>query len=312
MSVEVLKQILENDVLTEDTKSSIKTAFDIMLTEARQIARAEVEQEVTTKLTEEFERDRATLIESIDSAITEALTAQLTEQHAALSAYRDVEVDAAEALVEARTKLTAETKAEVRALIESLDTFLDEAVDREFHDLRDSLVEAQRSNMGMAIYEGFKEVFEGLYVSKTGIATKMGRLANRLEATSYENQQLKESIQQITRDQTLTRVLSPLEGKPRQVMETILSTVSTDRLEETYGRFIDRVLSADGASASSLTEGKRSEKEVQVLAEGQLDPNTVSLKTGDEPETKKRVLTEGSTGLTEEDKRRLLKTAGLI
>lgn len=316
MPSEILKQLLENDVLTEDTKQSIKSAFETVLQEAREAARVEVEQELTAKLAEDFVKDRDALVESVDALVTKALAEHIESHKADLESFRDLEAESAAKLVEANQTMVEQSKKDLKALVEKLDAFLDVVVKEEFEEIKEDLVESQRHALGLKIFEGFKKEFEQLYVNQTGISGQLEKLQSQLTTTQAENAQLKESLQAVTREHTTAKVLSPLEGKARQVMETILSTVSTDKLQETYDRFISRVLTESEVAAataiSTLTEGKNSEKEQEVLAEQRIDPNTVSLKTGDEPETKKGVLTESASGLSEEDKRRLLKTAGLL
>ncbi len=320
MATEILQKLLENDVLTEDTKASIKTALETVIQEATDKARAEVTEELTARFAEDFVKERDTLIESVDEMVAKAVeeyTAQAgkslqehIESHKAdIEAFRDLEAESAARLVEARAELVESTKTDIKVLVEKLDTFLDTAIAEEFEEMREDLVESQRQAMGAKIFEGFRAEFEQYYVQSTGIAGKVDQLAEQVKATTAENESLKESLAAITRTQTLATVLAPLEGKSRQVMETILTTVATDKLQETYERFIDRVIK-EGAAAPEA--GQQSEKEIkQVLAESKVDPKTVTLKTGDTP-IKKPVVTESVVGLSEADKKRLLQSAGLM
>jgi len=320
MATEILKQLLENDVLTEDTKASISAAVETVIQEATEKARAEVTEELTARFAEDFVKERDTLIESVDEMVAKAVEEYTTkaatqlsehiESHKAdIEAFRDLEAEQAARLVEARSELVESTKTDIKVLVEKLDKFLDTAIAEEFEEMREELVESQRQAMGAKIFEGFRAEFEQYYVQSTGIASKIDQLAEQVKATTAENESLKESLAAVTRTQTLATVLAPLEGKSRQVMETILTTVATDKLQETYERFIDRVIK-EGAAAPEA--GQQSEKETkEVLAESKVDPKTVTLKTGDTT-IKKPVVTESVAGLTEADKKRLLATAGLM
>ncbi len=315
MPSEILKQLLENDVLTEDTRASISSAFETIIQEAKETARTQVEQELTAKFAEEFVKERDALVESIDAVVEKAIKEHVESTKAEIESFRDLEVEAAQVIANAKTELVEQSKSDLKALVEKLDSFLDVVIKEEFTEMRADLVEAQRAGLGMQIFEGFKKEFEQLYMHQTGIAGQFEKLQSELTEARAANAQLSESLQIAARDAAMTKILGSLEGNPKRVMETILSTVATDKLQETYERFVGRVLSesevAIATESSTITEGKSSEKETKVLAERKVDPKTVSLKTGDEPETKKGVLTE-SAGLTEEDKRRLLRTAGLI
>lgn len=320
MVTELLQKLLENDVLTEDTKSSIKATFETVITEAKEQARVEVTEQLTAQFAADFVKERDTLIESIDELVTKAveeysaqagqtLSEHITAHKADIEAFRDLETETAALIVESREQLVESTKHDIKTLVEKLDTFLDSAVAQEFTEIREELVESQRSALGAKIFEGFRNEFEQYYAQSTGITGKLDQMTKQVTATAAENAQLKESLQAITREQTLSTVLSPLEGKSRKVMETILQTVATDKLQETYDRFLDRVIK-EGVEQSTQI-GSKSEKETkEVLAESKVDPKKVTLRTGNTAD-KKPVINE-SVGLSDTDKRRLLQTAGLM
>lgn len=320
MVTELLKKLLENDVLTEDTKSSIKATFETVIHEAKEQARSEVTEELTAKFAEDFVKERDTLIESIDEMVTKAVETYTTqagtslkehiESHKAdIDAFRNLEAEYASRLVEAREQMVESTRGDIKVLVEKLDKFIEDAITAEFTEIREDLVESQRNALGAKLFEGFRAEFEQVYVQSTGIAGQLSTLTAQAKAAALENEQLKESLQAVTRTQTMATVLAPLEGKSRQVMETILTTVATDKLQETYDRFLDRVIKE--STEKSVKAGTKSEKESQrVLAESKVDPKTVALKTGDTM-VKKPVVTE-SVGLSESDKKRLLASAGLM
>lgn len=315
MPSEVLKQLLSSEVLTEETKTSISSAFQTVLAEAKEAARAEVTEEVTANLTEDFVRDRDALVESVDALVTTALQEHIASHQADFEAFRDVEAEAARVVVEAKQKMVSRSKKDLKALVEKLDVFLDRAIDAEFSEIREELVESQRSALGLKIFEGFKSEFEQLYAHQTGIAGQLSRMKSQLSVTQLENKKLQESLSSATRAQALQTVLAPLTGKSRQVMETILSTVATERLQETYGRFVGRVIDERGGNTTQahLQEGTVSEKENQVLAEQVKDPKFAVLKTGDEADKKRVRVNEGAQQTMHSDeKRRLMRQAGLI
>ena len=321
MVTELLQKLLENDVLTEDTKSSIKATFETVIQEAKEQARSEVTEELTARFAEDFVKERDTLVESIDEMINKAieeysqqvgnsLNEHIEAHKTDIEAFRDLELEHATRLVETREELVQSTKTDIKTLVEKLDAFLDTVVDAEFAEIREDLLESQRTALGAKIFEGFRDEFEQYYARTTGVADQLAKLSAQAKAAEEENENLKESLNNITRTQTLTTVLTPLTGKSRSVMETILATVATDKLQETYDRFIDRVIK-EGVQERTPQAGTQSEKEPkEVLAESKVDPKSVKLRTGDTV-AKKAVVTEG-VGLTESDKKRLLQSAGLL
>ena len=73
--LDALKQLFENNVISEDIKESIETAWENRISEARE--------QVATQLREEFaqkyEHDKNTMIEAVDRMISEQLSAELVE-----------------------------------------------------------------------------------------------------------------------------------------------------------------------------------------------------------------------------------------
>lgn len=322
MTTALLQKLLENDVLTEDTKTSIVATFDTVITEAKEQARVEVTEELTAKFAEDFVKERDALVESIDELVTKAIAEHVAqsgttlrehiESHKAdIEAFRDLQAEQAEKLVEARESMVSSTKGDIKTLVEKLDVFLDKMVAEEFAEIREELVESQRNAMGAKIFEGFRNEFEQYYVQSTGIAGRVDKLTSELKAAAAKNSELQESLQSITRTQTLAATLAPLEGQSRKVMETILATVATDKLQETYDRFIDRVIKESAGKPAGV--GTQSEKETQkVLAESKVDPKTVTLVTGNTDTAKKKIVTESVVTMSAEDKRRLLQSAGIV
>jgi hypothetical protein len=310
MATEVLKQLLESEVLTDETRASIKEAFDAVINEAREQARTEVESELTAKFADEFVKDRDALIESVDALIAKQVDQHIEQSKAEIESFRNLEAESAASIVEAREALVEQSKADLKVLIEKVDAFLDRVIEEEFEEIKEDLVEAQRLGLGQKIFEGFRKEFEQLYLHETGISAQFAKMQKQLKESQQRARELQESLQEVTRENTMAKVLSSLEGKPRQVMETILSSVATNKLQETYEKFIDRVLMENAEKSAKV--GDNSEKEKEVLAESKVDPKTVSLKTGDEPETKKGVRVMENAKLSEDDKRQLLRSAGLI
>jgi hypothetical protein len=73
--LDALKGLFENNVISEEIKESIETAFENRINEARE--------QVATQLREEFaqkyEHDKGTMIEAVDRMISEQLAAELVE-----------------------------------------------------------------------------------------------------------------------------------------------------------------------------------------------------------------------------------------
>jgi len=70
---ELLQQLLEAEVLSEETKKELETAMTGKLGEAVELAKSEAAADVRAELTEQWIQERDTLIEAIDSKVDDYL-----------------------------------------------------------------------------------------------------------------------------------------------------------------------------------------------------------------------------------------------
>jgi len=106
------------------------------------------------------------------------------------------------------------------------------------------------------------------------------------------------------------KALENLHGRPREVMEAILRSVKTEKINETYERYIERVLH-ESAKAGSEKEIKPENNGESVLAESVAAVDKTKVVNGDN----QTALNEGAAGdktsVDAELKNRLRKLAGL-
>ena len=121
---ELLKKLLENEVLAEDTKAELTAAFESFEAELTETVRAETEATVKAELTEQWVKDREVLVEAIDSKVGEFLDRELGELKEDVSRFRDLEAEYAKKLVEQRAIMAEELKDDMSTLIDQIDQFL--------------------------------------------------------------------------------------------------------------------------------------------------------------------------------------------
>ena len=73
--LDALKQLFENNVISEEIKESIQAAWDSRITEARE----EVAQQLREEFAQKYEHDKNTMIEAVDRMISEQLSSELVE-----------------------------------------------------------------------------------------------------------------------------------------------------------------------------------------------------------------------------------------
>lgn len=315
---ELLKKLLSAEVLTEETKQELETAFKTQLDEAINVAREEAKLSVTAELNEQWIAERETLIEALDSKVTEALAEELNELRSDIENFRDLEAEHAEKLVEAKQEMAEAVKKDIAQLIEKLDTFLEIRLAAEVEELREDVEQVKKQQFGKTVFEAFVAEFQKYYAPEDSSEAKLVEAEQRLEDTTAALEEAEKKAAKLERSIKLEKVLSPLSGKTREVMEAILKNVDTPMLEDAYNTYVGRVLKE---SATPVTESKKtSEKETKVLAEGEkvAKPKGV-VKTGnDDVQSEEDQLIESAEDklsapvITESEKQRLRKLAGIV
>lgn len=311
---ELLKKIFESDVLTEESKTELKEAFDAAVSQAMTEARTKAEQDVRAELTEQFVADKEALIEALDTKAEEVMSKELEELKEDIQRYRDLEVEYAQKLVEARSELANVVKNDFAELVEGLDAFLNESMEAEFTELKEELVEARKREFGKKIFEGYVNEYKKYFNDEDETLAALDESKASLEATTAALTEAQKELKQIKRSQEMARVLEPLNGRPREVMEAILKGFATEKLAEQYEAYIGRVLHEN---ANGVEENKSEKESVNppVLAEGdtstkETETPTVKTVTGDN-EALKESNAALESKLSPESKAKLQRLAGL-
>lgn len=286
---ELLKKLLEAQILSEDSKKELEEAVKKQLEEAVNAAKKEAEDTVRAQLAEQWIAERDALIEAIDQKVTEFCENELSELKGDISSFRDLEAEYAKKLVEAKGEMGEQLQKDLKALVEKLDAFLEIRIAAEFEELREDIEEARKLEFGRKLYEAFSEEYRKHFVDEFSVEAELRETQEQLDTlkAKYEAEVGEKAV--LSRKIKMESVLKPLSGTAREVMETILSNVATEQLEEGYRTFIGRVLKEDVTVKSNKkneSKGGGSEKENKVLAESanissKVDEGSVILKTGD-------------------------------
>jgi hypothetical protein len=268
---ELLKKLLSADILTEDTKIEIEATVKKQLQEAIEVAQAEATATVTATLNEQWIKERETLIEALDAKVTEALTTEMAELREDIERFRDLETEYAEKLVEAKGQMANVLKSDLSQLIEKVDAFLEIRLTKELGELREDFEVVKKNKFGQTVFEAFVQEFQKHYVGDNSVESKLNETQSRLEDTLTALEESEKKMARITRTMKMEKVLAPLSGRTKEVMEAILKNVDTALLEEAYGTYVGRVL-------KETTEVKTSGKEGKVLAEGAVKKEKTEIK----------------------------------
>lgn len=94
---ELLKKLLESELLNEDTKAELTEQFqsfiNAQIDEHRQLVEQQVRDELTQSLSEQWVQERESLIEALDAKTDEVLKAELAELKEDIERFRDLEAE---------------------------------------------------------------------------------------------------------------------------------------------------------------------------------------------------------------------------
>lgn len=317
---ELLEKLLGSDLLTEEVRTELTEAFQTALDEQVKTQVEEAKEALVVEYAAQFAADREALIEAIDTKVEEMLQDQLTELADDIANFRDLEVEFAAKLVEEKAVLAEAVEKDLAQLIERLDTFLELRISDEMDELKESIEEVKKINLGRKIFETFKAEFEQFSNAENGLNELQAKLDEAQAEIAKRDTALTEAkleLEASSRKDTLANVLSSLQGRPREIMEAILASFPTEKLQETYDKFIDRVLH-ESVTKSSEKESATPAVEAPVLAEGetqevQTDDSLtegVTVVTGDSEVQPEPVAAPVKTELSE-SARNLMKLAGI-
>ena len=107
--LDIVKQLFENNVISEDIKSEIESAWEQRIQENREQVTEEVREELTATLREEFaqkyEHDKAAMVVAVESMLADRLQAELKEF-----------AEDRQGLIEARAKYVAKMQSDAEVM----------------------------------------------------------------------------------------------------------------------------------------------------------------------------------------------------
>lgn len=261
---EILKKLLESELLSEETKAQISEQWTTSVEAFKTQVREEVSMVVRSELAEQWIAERDELVTKVDGFVTEALIKEIAELKGDIERFRDLEAEYAEKLVEEKHKLAEEVASELDALVDKIDAFFEVRLSAELDELKEDLEVVKQNEFGRRIYEAFASTFAVAHVDESSVTTKLRVAEAKLADATKALQESEEKRNQVLRETKLEKLLAPLSGKKREQMEMVLKNIETARLDESYKFFIGRILKED-APAATLTEGTAGSKKTTVV-----------------------------------------------
>jgi len=340
--LDVIKQLLDKDLVTEETRTQIEEAWEAKLSEVKETAKAELREEFAQR----YEHDKAQMVEAVDRMMTEGLTkeiAEFVEDRKQLAAQRveykknmkphmemlqkfitsqlanemkELQQDKAQmaeqvktlesfvtsslakelnefetdkkAVVETRVKLVKEAKekfAQIRSQFikkasKVVETMVSESITKEMTQFKEDIKAARENNFGRKIFEAYASEYMSSYLNETSEVRKMQKQLDEAHKKITETETLLESTRvektrvedKAKRESTLSELLAPLSGEKKEVMTNLLESVQTDKLKDSFNKYLPHVMK-ESRRSSVITESKKTETTGDRQAKAQADDN---------------------------------------
>jgi macrodomain Ter protein organizer (MatP/YcbG family) len=271
---EILKKLLESDVLSEETKAEVTAQFNTAVETFMTEERSKLEVEIRSQLTEQFVQAREELAESVDAKVEEFLNKEFDELKEDINKFRDLEVEYAEKLVEEKEKLAQTLSEQLNQLVDKIDAFLEVRLDEEMAELKEDIDQVKKFEFGRKIFEAVEAEFKSFRKADMGTAEQeLAEAKDKLaDATRKINEMEQERLAE-ARNMKIEELLSSLSGNARESMKIILSNAATEKLDESYKIYIGRILKETSVEK---------QKPTQTVLESGTPPTTAKLVTGNE------------------------------
>lgn len=264
---EILQKVLQSELLSEETKADISEQWKLAVSDYKVQLREEVEQDVKHLFEQQWIQERDELVETVDKYVSEALVKELAELRGDIDRFRDLEVESARKIVEEKERLAEQVAAELDELVDKIDMFFEHRLEEEFKELQEDIEIVKQNEFGRQLYETFADAFAKVHVNEDHVSVKLRIAEDKLRDAEQKLAESERAQEAALRESKLETVLSSLSGKKREQMKVLLSSVDTDKLEESYEFFIGRVLkeSDDSTKSTQLLEDKAISKKTTVM-----------------------------------------------
>jgi len=237
--LDIVKQLFENNVISEEIKSEIETAWNSRIQENRD----QVTQELREEFAQKYEHDKATMVEAIEQMLSDRLQAELSEF-----------AEDRQGLIEARAKYAAKMKDDSKAMEAFVFNNLKKEIG-ELHEDRRKVAENFARLESFIVNALSKEIAE-FYQDKKDLAETKVKLV-RESKTKFE--QVKKEFIQRSSDIIKETVAKNLTKEINQLKEDIESARRND-----FGRRIFESFASE-YSASYLNEKSETAKLLKVV-----------------------------------------------
>lgn len=273
--------------------------------------------ELSRKLRESRESYKAEFAErlnTLEQFVMKQLTEELSEfeEDKKLLAERRVQLEK-----EARNKLDETQKTFIKKASRLVEDTMLNSIKTEMSQLKNDLKSASQNNFGRRIFEAFaaeymtsyltegtevKKLENALNESKKRINALTKEIAENNKAIEASNRKIRMVEDRAERTKVLADLLAPLPKDQKVVMSNLLESVKTDKLNETFKKYLPSVLGSERVE-------KRAER--APLVENKINISSNKTITGDRINKLTETIEKEKKGDNQADILELKKLAGL-
>ena len=199
---------------------------------------------------------------------------------------------------QAKQKLAETQKAFIAKASRLVETTMAQTMNKEMRQLKEDLKVARENNFGRRLFEAFAAEYMTSYLAEGSEVRKLQKQINETKQQVTEAQkklvEKDKALQQAQRKVQLTEervertrvmndLLSPLPRDQKNVMANLLEGVKTEKLQESYKRYLPSVLRETGSAKSETAK--------KVLVEAEAKESSVAL-TGDRQNKMAEIINE--------------------
>ena len=332
--IDIVKQLFENDVISEEMKSEIESAWDSKIQENRDQVTAELREEFAQK----YEHDKSTMVEAVDKMVSDRLASELSELaedrnqliEAKAKYAKKMDADAKKMegfvlqklaselselhedrknvaanfaklesfivdalskeiaefhadkkdLAETKVKLVRENKAKfeqvksdfIAKTAKLVEGVVKTKLNNEINQLKEDIETARKNDFGRRIFESFASEYASSHLNEksetakllqvvkqkeTELAEAQKDIAEKQEIVESKDREIRIAQDMVSRKDIMSELLGPLTGEKKSVMNELLESVQTNKLQAAFEKYLPAVMAGDAPkSKATLVEGK--------------------------------------------------------
>jgi len=215
---------------------------------------------MVAKEVKELRADRSRVAENVaklDSFVTEQLAEELKEFH-----------EDKKALVEQKVKMVREGKRQlveakkdfIRKAADTVEKTINKVISEEVKTFRNDITAARENDFGRRIFEAFASEFGASHLNEAKeikkvqkqlaevekkLAESVAQIAAREEAVKLTESKLRIAEDKYARKEKLESLMRPLGKEKKEIMQDLLESVKTEKLEEAFNKYLPSVLDGE-------------------------------------------------------------------